>query len=1181
MVQKEASDDMEEYFSRIDTKAKECYEIASKARKKGFEPEREVDIKLAKNMAERVEGLISAAAPQLIKSGMTERIMELEKEYSPLDWRVALVIAEEVASGNFCTFKDNKEAMEIGLRVGFAYHTSGIVAAPLEGLVELKIKKRKDGKEYFSPCYAGPIRGAGGTAASFSLVLTDYVRKKMGYEKWDPTDEEVGRLKSEISDYHERVTNLQYFPSEEELDFLIRNLPVEIGGDPTEKFEVSNFKDIERIGSNRIRGGVCLVLAEGIAQKAPKIWKRLSKWGKDFGLEWDWLEEFLEIKKKVHAKGQESEKEEKEDENEKKLTPDYTFIKDLVAGRPVLSFPMKEGGFRLRYGRCRITGFSSTGIHPATMVLLKSFIVTGTQIKVERPGKAASVLPCDSLLAPIVKLNDGSVLQVKDVNEAKKIEKDVEKILYLGDILFNYGDFSENGHSLVPCGYNEDWFSKELEGKAKEFFGSVNPDKIAEKANVGKELIEGLLNHPNKQCISFFDALSLSKNFKLPLHPFYTFFWSIIDIHELKAVVSWINEANIKYNDEGALHKIILPLKDYEKQAIEKLGIPHELINNEFVIVKKDQATAFLETLKNIKKSSINEGESVLANINRFSEIEIRDKAGTFIGARMGRPEKSKQRKMSGSPHCLFPVGEEGGRLRSFQAALEKGYVEADFILNYCKKCQKYTVYYFCEDCGEEAEKRYYCPKCEMIMEKDVCGKHGKAERFKSQKIDIKHYYNSALKKIGQGQAPKLVKGVRGTSNEEHIPEHLTKGILRAKHNIFVNKDGTVRFDMSELACTHFKPFEIGTSVEKLRELGYKRDCYGNPLENNDQIIELKPHDILLPAPKEAMDEQSDDVLFRVTKFVDDLLTILYGSKPFYNLKNKSELVGHLVVGLAPHTSAGTVASIIGFTNTQGFIAHPLIHAAFRRDCDGDEAAVMMLMDALLNFSRQYLPNSRGAKTMDAPLVLSSRIIPTEVDDMVHGLDVVWDYPLELYESASELKMPWDIKVLQLKDNLNTEKQYEGYGFTHDVTDLNMGICCSAYKKLPSMDEKLDGQMELAEKIMAVNESDVATFVIEKHFLKDTKGNLRKFSMQQFRCSNCNNKYRRPPLKGKCTSCGGKLIFTISEGSVIKYLEPSINLSKKYNVSNYLKQSLELLNQRVEEVFGKDKEKQEGLGKWV
>ena len=126
----------------------------------------------------------------------------------------------------------------------------------------------------------------------------------------------------------------------------------------------------------------------------------------------------------------------------------------------------------------------------------------------------------------------------------------------------------------------------------------------------------------------------------------------------------------------------------------------------------------------------------------------------------------------------------------------------------------------------------------------------------------------------------------------------------------------------------------------------------------------------------------------------------------------------------------------------------------------------------------------------------------------------------------------------------------------------------------------MKGQMDLADRIRAVDASDVARLVIEKHLLRDIKGNLRKFSTQQFRCSKCPEKYRRPPLSGKCLACGGRLIFTVSEGTIIKYLEPAISLSDKYNLPPYLKQVLMLTKNRVEGVFGKDKDKQEGLGRW-
>ena len=217
---------------------------------------------------------------------------------------------------------------------------------------------------------------------------------------------------------------------------------------------------------------------------------------------------------------------------------------------------------------------------------------------------------------------------------------------------------------------------------------------------------------------------------------------------------------------------------------------------------------------------------------------------------------------------------------------------------------------------------------------------------------------------------------------------------------------------------------------------------------------------------------------------------------------------------------------------------------------------------------------------MDAPLVLTYLLDPSEVDDMAFNMDVADEYPLELYEAAMQYKMPWEIEMRKIGDELGTEKQFEGMKYTHQVSNINEGVNCSAYKLLPSMQEKLYGQMELARKIRAVDESDVARLVIEKHFIRDTKGNLRKFSQQQFRCVNCNEKYRRPPLKGICAECNGKLIFTVSEGFITKYLEPSISLAAKYEVSTYLQQSLELLKRRVEDVFGKEKEKQEDLGAW-
>jgi len=391
--------------------------------------------------------------------------------------------------------------------------------------------------------------------------------------------------------------------------------------------------------------------------------------------------------------------------------------------------------------------------------------------------------------------------------------------------------------------------------------------------------------------------------------------------------------------------------------------------------------------------------EDVLKIVNGLCEFEIKDKSGTFIGSRMGRPEKAKLRKLTGSPHVLFPVGEEGGRLRSFQSAMDVGSVRAEFPIFYCDKCKKENVYSKCVVCGSECKKMYYCPSCDRnSLEK--CGEHERSFEYKSRRIDIRDYFEKA-KRVGKVRIEDIVivKGVRGTTNKGHICENLAKGLLRAKYNLNVNKDGTIRYDMTEQPITHFKPCEIRTSVGKLKELGYEKDIFGNVLESDNQVLEIFPHDVIMPACPDSPDEGADEVFFRITKFVDEELKKIYGMDGVFNAEKKEDVVGVFLGCMAPHNCAAVVGRLIGFSKTQGFLASPYMHAAMRRDCDGDEAAVMLLMDMLLNFSRSFLPAHRGG-TQDAPLVLNACLRAGEVDDMIFDVDVSKDIPLELYEAA-------------------------------------------------------------------------------------------------------------------------------------------------------------------------------------
>jgi DNA polymerase II large subunit len=1146
----------QQYFLDLDKKVKLIYDLANKARAQNLDPVNKVEIPLAKSLAEKVVGLISTIYPQMEGSGIAERMLELEKEYGKLTTAVSFKIAEEVSKQKYCKFKSLLEAIDAGIRIGFAYTTLGVVSSPIEGFTGLSLGKTRDGKEYFIASFSGPIRSAGTTASCVVLMLIDYLRELFGYAKYDPTEEEVKRYVTENYDYHEYVTNLQYLPTEEEATFLAKNLPIQLSGDPTEKIEVSNYKNLARMETNLIRGGMCLVFSEGLAQKAKKG-LRLLKETKSKGFQstgFDFLEDYV----KLHEKREVG-----------KTDSSPTYIQDLVAGRPVFGHPSRSGAFRVRYGRSRVSGFSATSMHPATMGVSDSFIAIGTQLKIEKPTKGCVVTSCDSIDGPIVKLYNGSVKKLKSKEEAKKLYPDIEEIIYLGDILFPFSDLANRNANFMKPGYVEEWWKLELKEK---------------DAELGK----------NIDCfnVSFDKAIEISRNFQIPFHPAYIYYWTQISKEEFLGLINWIK--NSKMNG-----KLILPFNKSEeekfkigKRALELLGVEHD-VTIEHVVLSESNSKALLLNLgiqipfsENeillfdfVNEEKFNLDKDVLEIINSFSEFVIKDKAGEFIGARMGRPEKAKLRKLIGSPNVLFPIGKEGGRLRSVQSACEAGNVKSTFPILYCEKCKKETIYNSCENCGEETKKLFYCKECDKVSQ-IKCEEHGGVP-YSFRDLDIRYYFDKALEKLKftKSDAPLLIKGVRGTSSAEHNIENLCKGIARAKYNLQVNKDGTIRFDATELPIVSFKPKEVFVSVEKIRELGYDKDIYGNDLTDENQIVELMPHDVIIPSSPESIDERGDDVFVRICNFIDFILVNFYNLKPIYNVKKREDLVGQIGVCMAPHNCAGVICRFIGFSSTLGLFASPYMHAAIRRDCDGDEAAIMLLGDVLLNFSRKCLPGHRGG-TQDAPLVLNGKIDAGEVDDQILDFELTSEYPLELYQLAEQKKHSSELKSIPnvrgyLKDGRDP---FVGIGHTHSTTNFNDGVLCSSYKFLETMQDKVNHQMRLVEKIRAVDTSDAARLIIDRHFLKDLKGNLRKFSMQGFRCVACNEIMRRPPLLGVCSKCGGKIIFTVNEGGIKKYLEPALNLAEKYNLSSYMKQNLQILKDNIDSIFGKELEKQKSIG---
>jgi DNA polymerase II large subunit len=131
------------------------------------------------------------------------------------------------------------------------------------------------------------------------------------------------------------------------------------------------------------------------------------------------------------------------------------------------------------------------------------------------------------------------------------------------------------------------------------------------------------------------------------------------------------------------------------------------------------------------------------------------------------------------------------------------------------------------------------------------------------------------------------------------------------------------------------------------------------------------------------------------------------------------------------------------------------------------------------------------------------------------------------------------------------------------------------------MVEKLDSQLDLAEKITAVDVKKVALKVLTTHFIRDIAGNLRAFSTQTFRCKSCNRRFRRLPLRGKCPGCGGPLTLTVYRGGIEKYLDAAQQLIEKYNLPKYYAQRIMLVKDEIHSLFEGNKPKQISLVDFV
>ena len=1123
------------YVDAMENELKRLYAISDSARSEGLDPALKTECIIAKDIADLVEGLVG---PKGVAVSIRELSSKMQRE------EIAFKVAEEIVLGKFGSMEPEKAA-EQAIRTALAIFTEGLTAAPIQGIAQVKIKTNADRTRYLAIYFAGPIRSAGGTDQALTLVVGDFVRYQLNLDKYKPTDEEVARFTEELRLYERQVGRFQYHIPDDELKKALNLIPVEVTGTESDPVEVSSYRNLPRIETNRVRGGALRVVNDGIVGRAQKVYVIIEKLG--FG-GWDWLREF---KKKSEKKSE-------------------GFMDDVIAGRPIFAFPSRRGGFRLRYGRSRNTGLSAVGIHPATMLVLESFLAAGTQMRLELPGKGCVTLPVDTIEPPCVLLKDNSVVRVTMQNFSD-IKGKVQKILFLGDILISFGDFLYSNKALPPSGYVEEWWAKDLQRVVKEKFSS-DYQKAAEAAQVFAGALKGFLEDPFSSKPTAKEAILLSLHLGIPLHPACLFFWSSLSsVEEIEQLQDWLASSEVIVND-GVVDKIFGAADPFTLDSLRKIFAPHKVLNGK-IVVEGDDAAALAFSLGYGTTRMVDSAQpmSVLQAISMLSGVEVRDKAPTYVGARMGRPEKAKRREMKPLVHVLFPVSLAGGTHRDLLEAAKQDHVFVELAKRVCPNCKTYTLRVKCGNCDCETVTENFCPRCGKALKNDFCPTcKTDAVRYQRQSINFRDMVGDACKSLGYS-APKQLRGVKGLTNLDKTPEIIEKGLLRARYDLSVYKDGTIRFDATNAPLTHFTPVEVGVPVEKIRQLGYCSDIHGASLTDPNQVCELKVQDVVIPW-------KAGDYFIQIAAFIDDLLVRVYKLPPYYKVKKPEDLVGHLIFGLAPHTCACILGRVVGYTDRNVIYAHPIWHSAKRRDCDGDEDAIMLALDTLLNFSRVYLPAQIGG-IMDAPILLIPFVNTKEVQRQAHDFDVDGAYSLEFYQKslAKAESRPVSLIMDVISHRLGTEAQFEGFQYTMPVSNINLGNANSSYKEFKSMIDKLNMQLALGEKIDAVDVERVALKVLTTHFIRDIAGNLRAFSTQAFRCKSCNKKFRRLPLKGKCPCCGGKLTLTVYRGGIEKYLVAAQQLVDKYGLPNYYTQRMDLIKEEIASMFDNKKPKQASL----
>ena len=167
--------------------------------------------------------------------------------------------------------------------------------------------------------------------------------------------------------------------------------------------------------------------------------------------------------------------------------------------------------------------------------------------------------------------------------------------------------------------------------------------------------------------------------------------------------------------------------------------------------------------------------------VRKCSSLRWVPAAPCRIGCRMGRPEKAAPREMKGKPHCIFPIGNEGGPQRLITEAANKGTILVTMGTRECTKCGQRSPYTICHHRSIPEDPTECGGRTRPIEGGKPSNGHRKGI---NQSVNIPKLLETKRINMGLDRIPKKFKGVKGLTSHERFPEPLEKGMLRAKHQL-------------------------------------------------------------------------------------------------------------------------------------------------------------------------------------------------------------------------------------------------------------------------------------------------------------------------------------------------------------------------------------------------------------